>query len=81
MSGLKSGRGCLTNWSKTVVAYQRVFETVFDSETKQLFKKWSLTGSGHHERVDCGGNLSAYAPVNGFLQGVGGGGIRHTHEV
>ena len=29
-----------------MVAYKRVFETVFDWETKRLFAKWSLTGGG-----------------------------------
>ena len=34
-----------------VVAYERVFETVFDWETKQLFKKWFLTGGGRLREV------------------------------
>ena len=29
-----------------VVTYKRVFETVFDWETKRLFAKWPLTGGG-----------------------------------
>ena len=34
-----------------VVAYERVFETVFDWETKGLFVKWSLTGGGRLREV------------------------------
>ena len=30
---------------RAVVAYERVFETVFHWEAKRLFKKWSLTGT------------------------------------
>ena len=31
----------------------RVSETVFDLQAKRLFTKWSLTGGGHYERLDC----------------------------
>ena len=34
-----------------MVAYKRVFETVFDWETKRLFTKWSLTGGGRLREV------------------------------
>ena len=36
-----------------LINYERVFETVFNWETKWLFTKWSLTRGGRHERVDC----------------------------
>ena len=36
---------------QVVVAYERVFETVFDWETKGLFVKWSLTGGGRLREV------------------------------
>ena len=34
-----------------VVTYQRVFETVFDWETKGLFVKWLLMGGGRLPEV------------------------------
>ena len=34
-----------------MVAYERVFETVFSQETKRLFAKWSLTGGGRLREV------------------------------
>ena len=34
-----------------MVAYERVFETVFDGETKGLIAKWSLTGGGRLREV------------------------------
>ena len=34
-----------------MVAYEKVFETVFDWETKRLFTNWSLMGSGHLQEV------------------------------
>ena len=34
-----------------MVAYERVFKTVFDWETKRLFTKWSLTGGGRLREV------------------------------
>ena len=39
-------------WSQSLkkklalVAYERIFETEFDRETKQLFSKWLPTGGG-----------------------------------
>ena len=36
-----------------VVAYERVFKTVYDWEIKRILTKWSLTRSGRNERVDC----------------------------
>ena len=34
-----------------MVAYERVFEIVFDLETKGLFVKWSLAGGGRLREV------------------------------
>ena len=34
-----------------MVAYERVFLTVFDWETKRLFTKWSFTGGGRLREV------------------------------
>ena len=34
-----------------VVAYKKVFETVFHWQTKRLFKKWLLTGGGRLREV------------------------------
>ena len=50
ISGLKSDPGRL-NISE-VVAYEGVYEKVFNCETNRLFKKWSLSRSGRYERVD-----------------------------
>ena len=36
---------------QVVVTYQRVFETVFDWETKGLFVKWLLMGGGRLPEV------------------------------
>ena len=41
-----------------VVAYERVFETVFDWNKTVIYKavaygRWSLTRSGRYKRVDC----------------------------
>ena len=44
---------------QVVVAYERVFETVFDWEKKRIickavaYGRWSLTRSGRYERDDC----------------------------
>ena len=36
---------------QVVIAYEGVFETVLDWETKGLFVKWSLTGGGRLREV------------------------------
>ena len=41
-----------------MVAYERVFKTVFDWETKRLFTKWSLTGGGRLREVVAYGRWS-----------------------
>ena len=43
ISGLKDGHG----------RFWESFETVFDCEAKQLFRKWLLTGGGRYGKVDC----------------------------
>ena len=48
-SGLKRGRGGFKNWA--VIAYERVFETVFDWETKRLFTRWSLWESWLYAQI------------------------------
>ena len=49
--GLKSGHGHFKYHIWEVMAYEIVFETVFDWETKWLLTKWSLTGSGCLQEV------------------------------
>ena len=43
-----------------MVAYERVFKTVFDWETKRLFTKWSLTGGGRLREVVARRELTVY---------------------
>ena len=35
------------------MTYERIVETVFDRETKQLFLKFHLTRTGRYETVNC----------------------------
>ena len=35
------------------MTYERIVETVFDGETKQLFLKYHLTRTGRYETVNC----------------------------
>ena len=50
ISGPKKGRGRFGN-SGSCRFNERVFETVFDWETKGLFVKWSLAGGGRLREV------------------------------
>ena len=56
--GPKSDHGCLRKLITAVVAYKRVFKTVFDWDTKWLFTKWSLMGGGRLREVVTRGELT-----------------------
>ena len=48
-------------WSQSLkISDKRVFETVFDWETKRLFVKWSLTGGGRLREVVATRECSTY---------------------
>ena len=53
-----------------MVTYERALEIVFDSETKRLFTKWSLTGGGHlrEEVAIAMRELTVYATLFAFRE-------------
>ena len=50
ISGLKSGRGSLR---KSSSGYERVLKQYLTDKQNRIFTKWSLTGRGRYEGVDC----------------------------
>ena len=52
-----------------MVAYKRIFETVFDLETKWLFTKWSLTGGDPLREAVAGRELTVVYYLDELVHG------------